>query len=323
VIEVVDLCRSFGRRSVLRRVSFSVPAGRVAGFLGPNGAGKTTTMRILATIIPPDPGGGRVVVAGLDVRTHPREVCRRIGYLPESMPIHPELRVDEHLRYRARLKGLSSRRAASRIHEVLELCDIREVLRRPLGVLSRGYRQRVGLADALLAEPEVLILDEPTSGLDPRQAAEVRRLIARLRERSTVLLSSHVLGEVEQVCDRIIILAEGEVKARETRDGWTERLERAGRLELLLAGGPEDVGRRLRSLPGVRDVRSEGDRHTIAADRDLREAVFRLCVERGWRLLELAPRPATLESLFLEVVAAESRERGSSAAANPGPGSVA
>jgi ABC-2 type transport system ATP-binding protein len=313
VIEVVDLCRSFGRRRVLRNVSFIVPTGRIAGFLGPNGAGKTTTMRILTTIIPPDPGPGRAVVAGLDVRLRPREVCRRIGYLPESMPIHPELLVEEHLRYRARLKGLPSRRTANRIQEVLEICDLRDVARRTLGVLSRGYRQRVGLADALLGEPEVLILDEPTSGLDPRQAAEVRQIIARLRERATVLLSSHVLGEVEQVCDQIIILAEGAVRARETREGWTGRLASAGRLELLLASGPEDAARTLRALPGVLEVQSDRDRHTIAADRDLREAVYRLAVERGWRLLELVPRPATLESLFLELVSAEPerpRERG-------------
>jgi len=323
VIEVVDLNRTFGRRRVLREVSFCVPPGRIAGFLGPNGAGKTTTMRILTTILPPDPGKGRVVVAGLDVREHGREVCRRVGYLPESMPIHPELRVDEHLRYRARLKGLPARRASRRIGDVLELCGLRDVSRRSLGVLSRGYRQRVGLADALLAEPDVLILDEPTSGLDPGQAAEVRQLIAGLREKTTVLLSSHVLGEVEQVCDLIVIIAGGVVCARESRDGWTDRLARAGRLELLLRGAPGDVSRRLRALPGVQEVISAGERHTISADRDVREAVFRLAVEQGWKLLELAPRPATLESLFLEVVSAGAPGRSDSPGTMGRPGSAA
>ncbi len=305
MIEVVDLQRTLGRRLVLREVSFCVPPGRIAGFLGPNGAGKTTTMRILTTILPPDPGSGRVVVAGLDVREHPREVCRRVGYLPESMPIYPELRVIEYLRYRARLKGIPHQRMRTRIGESMELCGLASESRRTLGVLSKGFRQRVGLADALLSEPEVLILDEPTSGLDPQQVAEVRQLIARIGERSTILLSSHVLGEVEQVCDLIVILAEGTVRARETREGWVSRLERAGGLELLLRDPPGDASHRIRALEGVREVDSKGDRFTITADRDVREAMFRLAVERRWTVLELASRPATLESLFLEVVAEE------------------
>ncbi len=305
MIEVEGLTRSFGRQRVLDAISFTVPARQIAGFLGQNGAGKTTTMRILTTFLPPDPISGAVRVAGLDVTSHAREVCRRVGYLPESVPIFPELRVAEYLRFRARLKGLGTRRVKERVGAVLDLCDLTRVARRSLGVLSKGFRQRVGLADALLAEPEVLILDEPTSGLDPQQVAEVRRIIGRLSEVSTVFLSSHVLGEVEQVCDQIVILGGGTIRARETREGWTQRLERSGRLELLLKDPSAGAEKRLRSLSGVTEVAKEGGRFVIASSCDVREQVFALAVERRWTVLELTPRPATLESLFLELVSDE------------------
>ena len=319
MIEVERLRRSFGTRAVLRDVSFAVPRGEIAGFLGRNGVGKTTTMRVLTTFLAPDPDSGPVRVAGHDVLAASREVCRKVGYLPESMPIHPELRVVEYLRYRARLKGLGREAMRRRVAAVLDLCDLAAVSRRTLGILSKGFRQRVGLADALLAEPEVLILDEPTSGLDPQQVAEVRGLIERLRESCTVLLSSHVLGEIEQVCDRIVILDEGTVIASEDREAWRRRSERAGSLELLLADPPDEVTAQLRKIPAVESVSEEpcpagsssdgGDRRarrfTIVASGDVREAVFRRAVEGGWKLLELTSRPATLESLFLSLVDAK------------------
>lgn len=305
MIEVERLRRTFGSREVLRDISFEVPRGEVAGFLGRNGVGKTTTMRVLTTFLAPDPESGPVRVAGHDVRESPREVCRSIGYLPESMPIHPELRVEEYLRYRARLKGLSGALARGRIATVIEQCDLGSVSRRLLGLLSKGYRQRVGLADALLAEPPVLILDEPTSGLDPRQVAEVRQLIASLRASCTILLSSHVLGEVEQVCDRIIILDDGRVRISEGREGWTRRSERAGLLEVVLAGAPKGAAAALERIPGVSAVEGVGDALQLRADRDVREAVFRLAVAEGWTLLGLTARPATLESLFLSVTGEE------------------
>ena len=302
MIEVTDLHRSFGPRTVLDGVSFSVPRGEVAGFLGQNGAGKTTTMRILTSFLPPNPGVGSARVAGFDVRAQPNEVCRRVGYLPESMPVPPELRVGEYLRFRGRLKGLSGSALRSRVEAVIELCDLGAARRRLLGVLSKGFRQRVGLADALLHEPEVLILDEPTSGLDPQQVVEVRSLIERLRETATVLLSSHVLGEVEQMCDQIIILSGGKIRVQESRSGWRERLERAGTLEVLFQKDPPKVQAALRALPGVREVTRADDRWVLQSDRDSREAVASLAAEKGWLILELIPRPATLESLFLEVV---------------------
>ena len=302
MIEVRDLHRSFGPRKVLNGVSFSVPRGEVAGFLGQNGAGKTTTMRILTSFLPPHPGIGEVRVAGLDVRARPADVCRRVGYLPESMPIPPELRVQEYLRFRGRLRGLHGSTLRTRVESVIELCDLGEARRRLLGVLSKGFRQRVGLADALLGEPEVLILDEPTSGLDPQQVVEVRSLIERLRETATVLLSSHVLGEVEQMCDQIIILSGGMIRVQESRSGWRDRLARAGTLEVVFRDPTPKAAAALHALPGVREVTREDDRWILRTDRDARESVATLAAEKGWLILELTPRPATLESLFLEVV---------------------
>jgi len=305
MLEVVDLQRSFGRHQVLRDVSFEVPKGQIAGFLGPNGAGKTTTMRVLTTFLPPSAGSGRVEVAGFDVRSHPREVCRQVGYLPESMPIYPELTALEYLHHRARLKGIRGRQRRRRVRSVIETSALNSVQRTPLGILSKGYRQRVGLADALLSEPSVLILDEPTSGLDPRQVAEVRQLIGRLRESATVLLSSHILGEIEQVCDLVVVLAGGSVKASETREGWTERLLRAGRFDLKLTDSFPDTVQQLRELPGVKGVEKDGETFRIQSDRDVREDLFHLSVARGWVILELSSIPATFEDLFLEWVGEE------------------
>ena len=305
MLEVVDLQRSFGRHQVLRDVSFEVPKGQIAGFLGPNGAGKTTTMRVLTTYLPPSAGSGRVEVGGFDVRSHPREVCRQVGYLPESMPIYPELTVLEYLSHRARLKGIRGRQSRHRVRSVVETCGLRSVERTPLGILSKGYRQRAGLADALLSEPSVLILDEPTSGLDPRQLGEVRQLIGQLRESATVLLSSHILGEIEQVCDLVVVMAGGSVKASETREGWTERLLRAGRLDLKLTHSSPDTAQQLRKVPGVKGVEKVGDTFRIQADRDVREDLFHLAVARDWVILELSSVPATFENLFLEWVGEE------------------
>lgn len=299
MIEVTDLWKSYGRTEVLKGISFSIPTGAIAGFLGPNGAGKTTTMRILTTFFPVDRGVVRV--AGHDVSLEPTAVCEKVGYLPESLPIYPELRVSEFLRYRATLRGLSRRRARERVDAVIEECGLTSVPRKLLGALSRGYRQRLGLADALLHDPEILILDEPTAGLDPRQVVEVRRTIEGFRGRRTVLLSSHILGEVEQVCDVVVILHQGQIQAQESRDSWQDRVQHSSRLRMVIENGSPKIAKRIGSQPGVLDVSHDGDSFEIKFDRDLRATMFELAKQEGWSLLELTPVNATLESLFLEL----------------------
>lgn len=305
MIEVEDLWKSYGRTSVLRGISFSVPPGTIAGFLGPNGAGKTTTMRTLTTFFPVE--RGRVIVAGHDVTREPQAVCRKVGYLPESWPIYPELRVEEFLLHRATLRGLARRDQRAKLDRVLEECGLTQARRKLLGALSRGYRQRLGLADTLLHDPEVLILDEPTAGLDPRQVVEVRKLIESFRGRRTVLLSSHVLGEVELICDRVIILHEGVIKACETRDRWHERVG-SNRLRVVLGGSPPGALDRIREQIGVLDVVAADGALEIRSDRDLRAVVSRLAADQRWTLLELTPLSVTLEHLFLDLTA-DSGER--------------
>ncbi|MCA8962545.1 MAG: ATP-binding cassette domain-containing protein, partial [Planctomycetes bacterium] len=263
-------------------------------------------MKILTTFLPPSAGTAKV--AGFDVAERPADVCARVGYLPESMPIYPEMRVGEYLRHRAILKGLRGRSVKERIDVVIGECSLGAVRRKVLGALSKGYRQRVGLADAMLADPPVLILDEPTSGLDPRQVAEVRHLIVGLRGRRTILLSSHILGEVEQVCDRVIIIAQGEIRVDSTREQWTAELRSATRLQLVLERRPDEAVERLRSIPGVEEVSLDGDTIRIRSDRDVRRAVADLVAKSRWPLLELHRDTPSLESLFLQATARSDSE---------------
>ena len=299
MIEVERLWKSYGSFTALSGVSFTIPTGTIAGFLGPNGAGKTTAMRVLTTFLPVEKGSARV--AGYDVTTQHEEVCARVGYLPESMPIHPEMRVSEYLAFRAVLKRVPHRKVRTRVAAVMEECGVEGVARKLLGALSKGYRQRLGLADALLRDPEVLILDEPTSGLDPRQVTEVRRMIEGFRGKRTVLLSSHILGEVEQVCDRIIIIDKGRIRAQETRDSWGKRLRDATHLVLVLENPPADATKVLQALDGVLEVKRKGEAFHLRTRGDCRLAVSESARDRNWKLLELHSREATLESLFLEV----------------------
>jgi ABC-2 type transport system ATP-binding protein len=249
VIHVSKLTKYYGDYAAVRRASFDVPRGQVVGFLGPNGAGKSTTMRILAGFLTAT--SGRAVIDGFDVFWRPLEVRRRIGYMPENCPLYPEMRVVEYLRFRAGLKGLHGRPARLRTDYVLGRCWLTDVRRQLVGTLSKGYRQRVGLADALLADPPVLILDEPTAGLDPAQIRETRKLIRELGEQHTVLLSTHILPEVEMTCSRVILIHQGEIAADGTLDGLRTR---HGSLEDLFVrtveGEPEEAvaGRRVRQV---------------------------------------------------------------------------
>jgi ABC-2 type transport system ATP-binding protein len=316
MIEVENLGKTYVAEPVVRDLNFFVPEGQVLGFLGPNGAGKTTVMRMLTAFLPPTTG--RVVVAGVDLDQDPVGLRRHIGYLPENVPLYPELRVDEYLRFRADVEGVPRGDVAARVDEVVERCLLGDVRRQVIGTLSKGYRQRVGLAGALIHKPPVLILDEPTVGLDPNQIIKVRELIRELGRDHTVLLSTHILPEVEQVCERVFIIDRGRIVADGTPDALRTRLVGNPTLAVELQGAGGDVVEALTALPGVVGVHTAaagGFRLEHNANADPREAVFRLAVERGWVLLALTPQRATLEDVFVrlttredEVVAAPAAE---------------
>ncbi len=310
MIEVAHVTKRYPGRTAVDDVSFEVARGEVAGFLGPNGAGKSTTLRMLAGYLPAS--GGTVRVAGYDVATHPIEVRRRIGYLPENCPLPPELRVDEYLDYRARVKGVPGHLARKRVAEVKARCGIADIGRRVIGQLSKGYRQRVGFADALVHDPDLLILDEPTIGLDPNQIRLVRDLIRELGERHTILLSTHILPEVEMTCRRVLILHQGRIAA----DGETALL-RHGRANgaLVLAelrAAREELAQALAMLSGAASAQvqmaPDGWCRAVvrAADgRDLREPLYALAVSHGWPLRELRAERASLEDVFAELTGAD------------------
>jgi ABC-2 type transport system ATP-binding protein len=304
VIHVSNLTKYYGDYAAVRDVSFEVSAGQIVGFLGPNGAGKTTTMRILAGFLTAT--SGKATIDGLDVFWQPLEVRRRIGYMPENSPLYLEMRVAEYLNFRAGIKGLHGRQRRQRLDYVLKRCWLTEVRRQLVGTLSKGYRQRVGLADALLADPPVLILDEPTAGLDPSQIRASRELIRELGRQHTILLSTHILPEVEMTCDRVIIIHRGQVVAS---DSLAELARKAGQKTTLLADFDGDVdAMAVQALAGVfrleREKTSGGIRLRIATDQrsDLAPRLSALAVERGWKLRELRPHRQTLEELFVRIV---------------------
>jgi len=309
MIRVAHLTKHYPGRVAVDDVSFEVGPGEIVGFLGPNGAGKSTTMRILSGYLPATGGSARV--AGYDVNAHPLEVRRRIGYLPENCPLYPEMRVDEYLRFRARLKGVPHRHLRSRIGEVKELCGVADVGRRVIGQLSKGYRQRVGLAESLIHDPELLILDEPTIGLDPHQIRLVRGLIADLAKRHTILLSTHILSEVEMTCQRVLIINKGHIVASDTPAQLRTRLRGGVQIVAEIRGPAAEVEAALRGLPGVEAVTvASGDPWSrfdlrCARDTDLRASVFDLVAQRGWALRELHAEPVSLEDIFVALTRSE------------------
>ncbi len=314
MIEVENLSKTYVDEPVVRDLSFFVPEGQVLGFLGPNGAGKTTVMRMLTAFLPPTTG--RVVVAGVDLDKDPVALRRNVGYLPENVPLYPEMRVDEYLRFRADVEEVPRAEVRARMEDAVERCLIGDVRRQVVGTLSKGYRQRVGLAGALIHRPQVLILDEPTVGLDPNQIIKVRELITELGADHTVVLSTHILPEVEQVCERVFIIDRGRVVADGTPDALRERLVGNPTISVELSGAGGAARAALEALPGVVTVREERDGHWLlehAAGADPREAVFRLAVANDWVLLGLAPEKATLEDVFVRLTTRE--ERASAAAA--------
>jgi ABC-2 type transport system ATP-binding protein len=309
MIAVRHLSKRFPGHIAVDDVSFEVERGEIVGFLGPNGAGKTTTMRMLTGYL--QASGGKVIVAGYDVATDPMEVRKRIGYLPESCPLYPEMRVDEYLRFRARLKGVHSSRVAARVDEVKALCGLADVGRRIVGQLSKGYRQRVGLAEALVHDPELLILDEPTIGLDPNQIRQVRALIARLAERHTILLSTHILPEVEMTCRRVLIINRGRVVASDTPDNLRRRSQTRAQVIAEIHGPREMVEAALRGLASVENVSVTGTdpwphyEMATAEDTDIRPLVFDAVTRGGWTLRELRLEKSSLEDVFVSLTRAE------------------
>lgn len=301
MIEVEGLTKRFVTRDVVDRVSFFVPEGEVLGFLGPNGAGKTTTMRMITGFLPATAGSVRV--AGLDLDRDPLGVRAQIGYVPENVALYPEMRVGEYLRYRAALEGVPRAEVQGRLDEVSERCMVGEVRRQLIGTLSKGYRQRVGLASALIHRPRVLILDEPTVGLDPRQIVKIRELIVELGRDHTVILSTHILPEVEQVCRRVLIIDDGRLVADGTPDELRGAAAGAAELLVELEAPETDAQVALAALPGVARVSGDGKgRFRVALEGgDLRREVFRLAVEKGWTLLELRQSTLSLEDVFLRL----------------------
>ncbi len=306
MIEVENLGKTYVDVPVVEGLSFFVPEGQVLGFLGPNGAGKTTVMRMLTAFLPPTTG--RVVVAGVDLDQDPVGLRRNVGYLPENVPLYPELRTEEYLRFRADIEGVPRNQVRARVDEVVERCLIGDVRRQVIGTLSKGYRQRVGLAGALIHQPPVLILDEPTVGLDPNQIIKVRELVTELGRDHTVLLSTHILPEVEQVCERVFIIDRGRIVADGTPDALRAKLVGNPTLVVAFKNAGADAREALLGLAGVVEVIDRADRGFLVehgADVDPREAVFELAVARGWPLLELSPTRATLEDVFVRLTTRE------------------
>ncbi|MBI2963970.1 MAG: ATP-binding cassette domain-containing protein [Deltaproteobacteria bacterium] len=308
MIEVRNLRKQFGSTVAVNDVSFRVQTGEIIGLLGPNGSGKTTIMRILTGFFPPT--AGTAWVGGLSVEADSIAVRRLIGYLPESVVLYPDIPVARYLRFCGEVKDLTGNKLRERIEAVIEAVGLGEVRHREIGKLSKGYRQRVGLAQALIAEPALLILDEPTVGLDPSQVIEIRNLIRNLRGQSTILLSTHILHEVSLACDRVIIIHRGDIIAEDTAEGLNRRVQGVFQTLVRVDGPLPEVVGALRSLPGVDEVIEDAVPSDAATrlrivsreGEPVRKAIARAIVDRGWSLIEVSPIQLTLEDLFVRLV---------------------
>ncbi|MBU1948667.1 MAG: ATP-binding cassette domain-containing protein [Candidatus Eisenbacteria bacterium] len=311
MIEVRDLTKWYGPTLAVDHVSFDVPKGEVLGFLGPNGAGKTTTMRILTCYIPASGGSARV--AGSDVSTQTVDVRRRIGYLPESAPLYLDLGVIDFLEFIAHVRGFRGQDAQRRITKMVGTCGLGNVLHKSIGELSKGYRQRVGLAQALIHDPSVLLLDEPTTGLDPNQIIEIRSLIKSLGREKTVVLSTHILPEVEATCDRVQIINHGKLVASGTPDELATKARGETQIWLTVKASPADAEEGLRMLDGVLAIQLEEEkpdrtRYSLATagNENIEEQIFKLATQRHWILTELRRETVSLEEIFLRLTTQES-----------------
>ena len=306
-ITVRNLTKFYGHEKAISDISFDVKTGEILGFLGPNGAGKTTTMKILTCYMPPSLG--TVEVDGYSIADRSIEVRRKIGYLPEMNPLYLDMNVMEYLEYAARLHGLDTARTKLQLGQMIEVCGLKNVRHKDIGEMSKGYRQRVGLAQAMIHDPDVLILDEPTSGLDPNQIVEIRNLIKQLGREKTVVLSTHILTEVQATCDRVIIVNEGSIVA----DGTPSELQRkfhssesvTVELKAAVSNAMTDIFPKMRALPGVESVEygaADGDVHRFSVFSsqgvDIREALFQQAVSEKWVLLEMSRKATSLEEVF-------------------------
>ena len=319
MIKVEGLTKRYARTVAVDDISFEVEKGQIVGFLGPNGAGKTTTMRVLTCFLPPTAGTAQV--AGFDVLEQPLEVKKRIGYLPETPPLYPDMEVSEYLTFVGKLKGLASLDVPKRVKDVCERCAITDVSAKLIGKLSKGYRQRVGLAQAILHNPDVLILDEPTSGLDPKQIIETRELIHSLSGDHTIILSTHILSEVEHTCERVIIINQGKLVAQDTVANLTNRLRGSESVAVEIAArngnlNHTDVRQRLEQVAGVSRVVLKDTKENRCSfevesmqGRSIRSDVARAVIGAGWDLNELRPVGFSLEDIFLQLTASEKAEK--------------
>jgi len=311
MIEVRDLTKYYGEIKGIENVSFSIGKGEIMGFLGPNGSGKTTTMRILTCFFPPTRGMAKV--AGYDVIKNPIEVRRRIGYMPETVPLYPDMKVTTYLNFVAEAKGMDRGKKKRKIGQVMEQCGVVEVSHRLVGNLSKGYRQRVGLAQALINDPEVLILDEPTIGLDPKQVVEIRDFIKNLAGERTIILSTHVLPEVSITCERVIIIHQGEIVAVDTPENLMIKLQKTSKISVQIEGVKQEITDKLKAIPGVIGVVLQGEStpgrfsFEIEAEKEkeISGELSYLVYNNKWKLIEMRSVKMSLEDIFIKLVTEE------------------
>jgi ABC-2 type transport system ATP-binding protein len=305
MIQVENLTKKFGNVAAVDGVSFNVENREIVGFLGPNGAGKTTTMRVLTSYLAPT--SGRAAVAGFDVVRNSLEARKRIGYLPESVPFYPEMRVREYLSFRAKLKAVPRKQRKQRLDEVMERCRVKDVEHKIIGHLSKGYRQRLGLAEAIIHNPPILILDEPTIGLDPAQIRQTRELIKELGQDKTVILSTHILPEVEMLCNRVIIIHQGKIAIMDTLNN----LVKDQKIKLEITGNINDITETLKQLPGIKNISfTQQDLWYVVTielsnNEDIRDIVYQKIVQNQWGIREFKTERTTLEEMFIRITTRE------------------
>ena len=307
MIQVQNLTKKYVENVVLNDISFEVGKGEILGFLGPNGAGKTTTMRILTNFLAPN--NGLVKISEHNVLDEPQKARRLIGYLPENNPLYGEMKVFEYLQYIAQVRDIKKNDVREKIKKMVEVCGLQSVINKKIDELSKGYRQRVGLAQAMIHDPEILILDEPTSGLDPNQIVEIRELIRKLGENKTVILSTHILPEVQATCDRVVIIDKGKIVGAGTPEELQAQAQGKEVIHTVIKGPKDDIMRELKNIAEVSEVKERGkhadDKHTyqveITKGHDLREIIFDLAVANNWKILEMRLEQVSLEDVFREL----------------------
>ncbi|VAX32012.1 Gliding motility-associated ABC transporter ATP-binding protein GldA [hydrothermal vent metagenome] len=306
MIEVENLTKFYGPRPAIKGITFKVNKGEVVGFLGPNGAGKSTTMNILCCILPASSGSAKI--CGYDVFEESLEVRKKIGYLPETPPLYPDMSVSGYLKFAAEIRRVPSNKVRAAVDRVLEKCVLQDVRERIIGRLSKGFQQRVGLAQSMIHDPEILILDEPTIGLDPIQIIEIRKLIQELANAHTIILSSHILPEITQICKRVIILNEGEIAAVDSLEGLTSSLNKSERFVLKVRKSQRDIQEKLRTLENVISVTAENETQFLVEcemNSEMQDEVARMALENSWGIEELKLVSMTLEEIFLHLTLEE------------------